>query len=98
MISIYGLLIQQHGERGEMVGMKKVIVSLLIIFTLLSLSACVNRVEKYTSPSGNKKLRLNMTLSADPVLFIKATVFGNIPATDLMKRCFSMSNGLTTIL
>lgn len=36
--------------------MKKVIVSLLIIVTLLSLSACVNRAEKYTSPSGNKKI------------------------------------------
>ena len=47
---------QQDNERGEMIGMKKIIVSLLIIITLLSLSACVNRVEKYTSPSGNNKI------------------------------------------
>lgn len=46
--------------------MKKVIVSLFIIVTLLSLSACVKRAEKYTSPSGNNIITVEYDFVSRP--------------------------------
>ena len=59
--------------------MKKIIVALLIIITLLSLSACVNRVEKYTSPSGNNKITVEYDFVSRPCVIYKGDCIWKYP-------------------
>ena len=78
----------QDNERGKMIGMKKIIVSLLIIITLLSLSACVNRVEKYTSPSGNNKITVEYDFVSRPCVIYKGDCIWKYPGNGFNEEVF----------
>ena len=71
-----------------MIGMKKIIVSLLIIVTLLSLSACVNRVEKYTSPSGNNKITIEYDFVSRPCVIYKGDCIWKYPGRGFNEEVF----------
>jgi len=68
--------------------MKKVIVSLLIIVTLLSLSACVNRVEKYTSPSGNNKITVEYDFVSRPSVYYSGNCIWKYPGRGFNEEAY----------
>lgn len=68
--------------------MKKVIVSLLIIVTLLSLSACVNRTEKYTSPSGNNKITVEYDFVSRPCVIYEGDCIWKYPGNGFNEEVF----------
>ena len=71
-----------------MIGMKKVIVSILIIVTLLSLSACVNRAEKYTSPSGNNIITVEYDSVSRPCVIYKGDCIWKYPGNGFNEEVF----------